>query len=459
MSNNKREQHKDVIIIGAGVTGLTSAFYLNKEQKDFLVLEEQERVGGVIRTVRENGFVYESGPNTGVIGQPEAALLFEDLGKDAGLEIAMDEVKKRYILKNGKWEALPSGLSDALKTPLFSFRDKIRILGEPFRRKGRHPEETLASLVMRRMGRSYLDYAVDPFILGVYAGNPETLVPKYALPKLYNLEQEYGSFIGGAFKKKFKKKTELEEKTDRSIFSVKGGLQNLTETLYEKTGADKFRTGLSDIEIKRSEKEFLVSYTDKNGVRVGYEANTVIVTTGSHKLSALLPFIKQEQLKKLTNLRYAKVIEVAVGFNKWNGMKPDAFGGLIPYKENRDILGVLFISSFLSDRAPADGALFTIFVGGVRRPELFQKTEEEIFEIVKSEFTDLMGISEFEPDLFRIFKHEWAIPQYEISSGERFAVIKELENEYPGLLLRGNFQGGIGLADRIKQGRLAADAV
>ncbi len=454
-----REERKNVVVIGSGVTGLTAAYYLKQREEDFIVLEEKDRVGGVIKTIRENGFVFESGPNTGVIGQPEAAMLFEDLGLEAGLEIAKDEVNKRYVLKDGKWEPLPSGLSEAVKTPLFSLKDKFRILGEPFRSRGKDPEETLASLVRRRMGKSYLEYAVDPFILGVYAGDPETLVPKYALPKLYNLEQDYGSLTGGSIRKKFKTKSEIDKATNRKIFSFKKGLQKLVDTLYHKAGKENFRLGLKNIQVKKKGSSFFISYTDSDGKPGKIETGQVIITTGSHKLSGLLPDIDSKKIQSLTNLRYAKVLEVALGFNIWNGMNLDGFGGLIPYKEQRDLLGVLFTSCFLDDRAPEGGALFTIFIGGVRRPEMYDKTDEEIFEIVKREFTDLMGIDTFSPDLFRIFRHKWAIPQYEVSSGQRFETIKEIENEYPGMILKGNFTGGIGLADRIKEGRRAADHI
>jgi len=447
---------KECIIVGAGITGLTAAFYLKNANKDFLVLEEADRVGGVIRTISERGFLFETGPNTGVMGQPEAAILFEDLGDSVELEIASSSVKKRYILKNGKWNALPSRLGQAIKTPLFSMKDKLRILGEPFRRKGNNADETLKQMVIRRMGKSYLDYAVDPFILGVYAGDPEHLVPKYALPKLYKLEQQYGSFIGGAIKKKFQAKSELEKKATREVFSVKGGLQSLINVLYGKVGQEYFRLKSQDTKVKKNGNGFTVSVTNENGVLEVYETKNVIITTGSHKLPELLPDLDHSKMSLLTNLRYAKVIEVAIGFNEWHGIQADGFGGLIPFRENRDLLGVLFPSAFLDKRAPEGGALFTVFIGGIRRPDLFELNDDEIFGVVKAEFEDLMAIDQFKPDLFKTFRYRWAIPQYEKSSGLRFNTIKQIEKEYKGLLLKGNFQGGIGLADRIRQGSLAA---
>ena len=453
------ERNINTIIIGAGITGLTAAYYLQKKTNDFMVLEEQDRVGGVIQTVRENGFLYETGPNTGVLGQPEAALLFEDLDRNVELELANEAVNKRYILKNGKWEPLPAGLSQAITTPLFSLKDKFRILLEPFRARGKNPEETLEELVIRRMGKSYLDYAIDPFILGVYAGDPHTLVPKYALPKLYRLEQDYGSFIGGAIKKKFIKQTDQEKKATRQVFSVKGGLQSLVDALYRETGPDKFELGFKNIQIHKEPAGYKVTGINRQGRKEEYHTNTILVTTGSHKLPGLLPSIGEKEMAALTDLRYAKVIEVALGFDQWNGIDLDGFGGLIPFKENHNLLGVLFLSAFLENRAPAGGALFTLFLGGVRKSELFQKSDSEITKIVEKEFMNLMGINEFNPALFKIFKHEWAIPQYEKSSGTRFQTIESIEKGNPGLFLRGNFQGGIGLADRIRQGKLAAGSI
>jgi protoporphyrinogen/coproporphyrinogen III oxidase len=313
--------------------------------------------------------------------------------------------------------------------------------------------------VLRRMGRSYLEYAVDPFILGVYAGDPSTLVPRYALPKLYRLEQEFGSFIGGAIRKKFIKKTGPEQKATREVFSVKGGLQNLTDALCRETGMESFRLGCREIKAEPEREGFRVSFDQPGTGKMIVHTNHVIVTTGSNSLPGLVPGIQPADMEQLTNLRYARVIEVALGFKKWEGMEPDGFGGLIPFREQRDLLGILFPSAFLEGRAPVGGALFTIFIGGIRRSELFDLNDKEIQSIVKREFCDLMGLDRFVPDLFRIFRYKHAIPQYESNSGIRFGTVEKIEKEIPGLFLRGNFQGGIGLADRIRQGRLVAEEV
>jgi len=150
------------------------------------------------------------------------------------------------------------------------------------------------------------------------------------------------------------------------------------------------------------------------------------------------------------------VIEVSIGFEKWEGIKLDGFGGLIPSAEKRDILGILYMSSLFTGRAPEGGALLSIFMGGVRRQDLIGLTDREIKNIVEKECVSLLGITDFNPDLFKIIRHPWAIPQYGSESGERFATIAKLENQYKGLIIGGNMRNGIGMADRIQQGKQLA---
>jgi len=450
---------RDVVILGAGLTGLTTAYHLNKRAMDFVVLEQADRTGGVIRSVSEDGFLYEEGPNSGVVGNIEVVRLFEELGSGCEMEVANNLAKKRYILKAGKWEALPSGLKAAVKTPLFALKDKFRILLEPFRPAGKDPHETLAGLVKRRMGKSFLDYAIDPFIIGVYAGDPGRLVPKYALPKLYNLEQKYGSFIGGSIKKQFQPKTEEEKKVTRGVFSVRGGISSLIEALEKNIGREKIILNAGEVMVLPSGDYFEVSYLDKGGERITIRTKKVISTIGAYQLDKVLPFIDPVVMSKITSLHYTKVLEVILGFKEWKGMELDAFGGLIPFVEKRDLLGVLFMSALFKERAPEGGALFSIFMGGVRRPDIFPLPDETVKEIVRREICDVMQLEDFQPELFKILRHSWAIPQYEADSGERFLAVAQIEKQYPGLVIGGNLRDGIGMADRILQAAKLSEAV
>ena len=450
---------RDVVVLGAGLTGMATAFHLGKRDLDLVVIDKSDRVGGVIKSVAEDGFLYEEGPNSGVIGNAEVIHLFEELQGECEMEIADHFVKRRYVLKNGDWQALPGGVKAAVTTPLFSLKDKFRILLEPFRPAGKDPHETLARLVRRRMGESFLNYAIDPFIIGVYAGDPGRLVPKYALPKLYNLEQQYGSFIGGSIKKQFKTKTEEEKKVTRGVFSVIGGISSLIEAMERKIGKERFVLNISQLSVMPVGDHFVVSFLDRLGEKITIETKKVISTIGAHQLNQVLPFVEPQLLAKVSALHYTRVLEIVLGFKSWQGMKLDAFGGLIPFVENRELLGILFMSSLFRDRAPAGGALFSIFMGGVRRQDLVDLSEEEVKQIVQKEFTNLMKLNSFQPDLFKIIWHPYAIPQYEADSGERFKAIEKIEKIYPGLVVGGNLRDGIGMADRILQAKRLADSV
>lgn len=453
---NSSIQTTDVVVLGAGLTGLTAAYYLKKYNKNFIVLEKQNRIGGVIQSTGENGFLYENGPNTGVVGNTTVVELFEELEQSGKgqVELGGKNVSKRFILKNGKWECMPLGPIDAITTPLFTLKDKFRILAEPFRPAGKNPHENLASFVKRRMGESFLNYAIDPFIKGVYAGDPNYLIPKYALPKLYNLEQKYGSLIGGSVKKGFKeKKTEEEKKVSRKTFSFVNGLGSLTKALHESAGVENFVLGAENISVQPSENGYLITYQNVNGEIYSVYAKNVISTLGAYALDNTLPFIDKQEMAKIDSLLYTKVIEVAIGWKKWSGEKLDGFGGLIPSLEKRDILGVLYMSSLFENRAPEGGALVSVFMGGVSRQDLMLLSDEGVRSLVERECKDLLNLKTFEPDLFRIMRHNWAIPQYGLESGERFATIEKLEKQYPGLQIGGNLRGGIGMADRIKQGK------
>lgn len=448
----------DIVIIGAGLTGLTTAFYLRKFGFNICVLEKKGRTGGVIQSVSENGFVFETGPNTGVLSHPEVAELFEELSGQCKLEIANPKAKKRLVWKKGRWHALPAGLIQALKTPLFSWADKFRVLLEPFRGKGDNPNETVAELVVRRLGKSYLDYAVDPFVSGIYAGNPNTLVTKYALPKLYNLEQSYGSFIRGAIKKRSEHKDERMKKATREVFSAEGGLGSLINALTDGVGKESIYLDSTDTCVNPNNGNFMVNSTIK-GESITFRSKHVVSTIGAYGIPSLFPFIDSGRLSKISGLEYAKVVQAILGYEKWSGMDINAFGGLVPSKEKKKVLGILFVSSFLKKRAPENGALLSVFVGGTRMPEVLKYSDEKLEEYVIGEVNAMVKPEQNSPDFIRILRYENAIPQYTATSKERLEAIKGIEQEYQGLLLAGNIRDGIGMADRIKQAREIAEKI
>lgn len=448
----------DAVIIGAGLTGLTLAYYLKKNGLNILVVEKNSHIGGVIHTNKENDFVYETGPNSGIISTLEAVELFEDLRDDCHLEIADNESKDRWIWKNGKWHSLPSSIKAGIKTELFSLGDKFRLLLEPFKPKGTNPEESIADLVVRRLGKSFLDYAVDPFISGIYAGNPNKLITKFALPKLYNLEQNYGSFIGGAIKKKFENTDPKLKKISREVFSIELGLQNLVDALEKYIGSENILTACKDTSLNLDSKPYSITFSN-SGVNYIIKSDIIVSSMGGYALENLLKSINKSEINEIVNLKYTKVVQAIIGYKNWTGIPLKAFGGLVPSVEKRDILGILFISSIFKKRAPKNGALLSVFMGGERRPDIINMSDEELNRIAMQEIDEMLKPTSNKPELVKFYRYEKAIPQYEISTGLRLQQIANVELKYPGLFLAGNIRNGIGMADRIAQSKQLVDTI
>lgn len=447
----------DVIVIGAGLTGLSTAFFLQQKGKKVLVLEKMNRVGGAMCSHSENGFVYEEGPNTGVISNAETIELFELLEVEP--VVANSKAERRLIYKKNNWHPLPSGAIGFLKTPLFTLTDKIKIAFEPFIKRGKDPNESIASLASRRIGRSFVDYAVNPFISGIYAGDPEKLITRFALPKLYKLEQRYGSFIGGAFKKSFEPKSPRDKKVTRKVFSGEYGFSSLIGKLEEKIGKENIVCETTDLKINKSGEQFEISFS-KNESRTVLITDKVVSTVGAHSLPEMIPFIPKQEMDLISNLNYAKVIQVALGVDrKAISNKYLSFGGLIPQKENRRLLGVLFPSFCFDNRAPEGYTTLAIYLGGTNHPEYITYTDSQITQIVEEELLDLFNINSESIQFSKIFRHEYAIPQYEESTGIRLETVARLEREYDGLILAGNLRNGIGIADRIKQAYDVAESL
>lgn len=437
------------VVIGGGLTGLTTAYLLKKKNINVILIEKESQVGGAIKTYNQEGYIFESGPNTGAVSNPEVSELFELLNLE--IEEANPDAEKRLILKNSKWHALPDGPITFFRTPLFSTIDKIGIALEPFKSRGKNPEESVASLASRRIGKSFVDYAVNPFLSGIYAGDPEKLITKYALPKLYNLEQNYGSFIGGAFKKSREPKTERDKKATRKVFSVEGGLSTLIRELEKGVGKDDIIYGAKEVKVVKRDSGYEVQYM-QNGKLHKINTPNVISTIGAYSLPDVFPFLGENDLDKLSTINYAKMIEVSVALRQ-GALKPKyhSFGGLIPQKENRKILGILFPSVCFPNRAPKGGDTLAVYMGGIKKPQMYDLSDSELNNIVEHELKDLFDISPAEILFTKIFRHPYAIPQYEKSSGERFETIERIQKENPGLIIAGNLRDGIGMSDRIKQ--------
>lgn len=452
------DQHPAAVaVIGAGVTGLTLAHLLDRQGIPVRVYEAQSRPGGAMQTTREQGFLVEHGPNSAQETTPLLRQLFTGLGIDEQFEYASPASKNRYVVRGGKLHAVPLGPPALLGTGLFSGAAKLRLMAEPFiGRANPDDDEDLAHFVTRRLGREFLDYAIDPFVSGVFAGLPEKLSVRSAFPRLWELEQEYGSLIKGAILgARARRKRQDQSKQSAQSFSFKEGLQTLIDGLARSLG-DKVQTGVPLRAVRKESQGYTLELANHpEAVR----ASAVVLTIPAHGYEHLeLGFECAAARQALAKIYYPPVAVVFCGYRRNPLDRPLAgFGFLVPRRENRQILGSLWNSSLFTGRAPEGGLALTVFVGGSRQPEHALWPEDKLQEVVADELKGLLGLPR--PDLQLIFRWPRAIPQYQVGHRQLMAAVENCEAQHPGLYLGGNFRGGISVADCVKSAHALADKV
>ncbi|MGD9486480.1 MAG: protoporphyrinogen oxidase [Calditrichaceae bacterium] len=447
-----KNETTDTVIVGAGISGLTTARNLVKKGIKVKILEKNSVAGGSIRTEKKDGFLVEYGPNSALETTPLLGELFKDLKIDHQMLYANEKSNNRYIVRGGKLQALPMKPLAFLKSGLFSTRAKLRLFKEPFIAPSpAETRETLAQFVERRLGKEFLDYAIDPFVAGVFAGLPEKLCVQSAFPKLYEVEQKYGSLIKGTIRgARERRKSKETSKQRAKMFSFEDGLQTVIDALVNElgnnlvtesqiTGISKMKDGGYEVSYRNREEEFLI------------RTKSVLLTVPAHVYEKLPFHFEVTPGAFFKTIPYPPVTMVFFGYRKKpENVNLDGFGFLIPKKENKNILGSIWSSTIFPNRAPEGGAAFTTFVGGSRQPENAMLTEDKIAEMVEEDFKSLMGINQ-KPDVVVIKRWEQAIPQYNLEHIEMIGSVEKFEKKNPGMFISGNFRGGISVADCVKQ--------
>lgn len=445
-------------IIGAGISGLTTAYLLKKRGIGVRVLEKSNTYGGSIRTERINGHLVEHGPNSTLETTPLINELLNMLGILDRKILASKSSNKRYILKNGAIMPLPMGPGAFLTTRLFSGKAKLRLLKEPFIKSKSHPEETIAEFTRRRLGSEFLDYAINPFVAGVFAGNPENLNVKTAFPKLYDLEQNYGSLIGGMFKsRKERKKRNEESKQSAKTISFIDGMQELTDALYENL-KDNIEFNCNVNSLAKNGDKHDVNYS-ANGETKTLTSDNLVVSIPAYAAAPLLESMDGDLAKTLADIYYPPVNVIITAFRKSDvNFNLDGFGFLIPGKEKRKFLGSLWSSIIFEHRTDSEHHLLTNFIGGSRSPEMTAMDDDSSLKTVHDELNSIIGLKD--RDAFhRIMRWEKAIPQYGRNHNAVTEKIESFMNGSKGLFFCSNFYKGISVCDCIKNAFATTDKI
>ncbi len=439
-----------IVVLGAGISGLSTAFWLNKEGYNVTVLESMRRIGGAMETEKSGDYLIDYGSNSGLLTTPLITQLAEEVGLKDDLIFANESADKRYILKKSKLHALPVSPKSFLKTKLFSGKAKLRLLKEPFiSRSGDGYFQSIAEFVERRLGKEFLEYAIDPFVSGVFAGDPYKLSVGSAFPKLYRLEEKYGGiFKGVILGAKERKKRKEESKQSAKMFSFKKGMQSFPEAIYEKL-SQKVKLNAIVEEVIKTEKGYKVFYSEQD-VKKEIDADIILSTVPSYAAANIFSKIDQSTQSSFNEIYYPPVMNLYLGFKKENiGKELDGFGFLIPSKEKRTFLGAIWSSTIFPGRCGDEYAAFTIFIGGARNPHLFEMDKNELTSKVLSEFSKIMNVKG-DPDFVKTKLWEKAIPQYNLGYITLENKFKGLEKNNPGIFLSGNYIGGISVGDCVK---------
>jgi oxygen-dependent protoporphyrinogen oxidase len=344
-----------------------------------------------------------------------------------------------------------------LRTPLFSFGAKVRLFAEPFIPKSPpQAEESIAQFVRRRLGPEFLDYAIEPFVAGIYAGDPETLSVPAAFPRLHALEQRYGGLIKGAILgARERKKNADKSKNAASSFSFREGMQTLTDALARAIGNVDCEVNVRRV-ARRPDGSFVVA-GERFGMAFERAARAVVIATPAYAAADIVRDLAPAAADALADIPYPPVTVVASAYRRREILHPlDGFGFLAPAKERTAVLGTLFSSTMFEHRAPSEVAVLTSFVGGRRNPELAMAGDAEVRAAVQSELSRLLGAGA-EPMWSEITRWKRAIPQYTMGHLQRIATVEEAERTLPGLHFCANYRGGVSIGDCVKAGHAAAD--
>ncbi len=446
-----------MLILGAGISGLTLAWSLRKQGIHCQVIDPARRVGGVIRTDRGvSGCIFESGPSSLQIKSRRVETLIHEAGLASKIVEANPAARKRFVIQGGAPIALPGSLLGAVTTPLYSFKDKLRLLREPFIAPTSKSDESLESFATRRLGKAFADYGVSVLASGIYAGDPTKLSIRHGFPKVWNLEKAHGSLIRGALKLKMEAKK--SERYRPRLVSFENGLETLPEELA-KSLEEQVMTGTTPLSIQRLNNRWKVRWEGPDGPGGG-TFNKLVVTAPLHLWPGLpVDDFVRDQFNSLPQVSYSPLTVLGVAYPRTAVGHPlDGFGLLAPLKEKRRILGALFASQLFPGRAPTDLATFTVFVGGATMPKLSTLPDYALHELLHHELSALFGITEL-PQLIRRYDWPKAIPQYNVGYDFFLGALARVEHALPGFHALGNFRGGPGISDCIESALSLAERI
>ncbi len=471
---------KHVVVIGGGIAGLATAYYLQTRARvavNYTLLESAPWLGGKIVSACENGFVIEGGPDSFVTYKPQALELCRELGLYEQLIGTNDAARRIFVWSCGRLHPLPDGVTlmlptklvPFLKSPLISWRGKLRV-GMEFLipRKKDDGDESLAQFVERRLGKEALDKIAEPMIAGIYVADAEELSLQSTFPRFLDMEKTYGGLLRGVIAQRRAPANQRSsnapgngqehgnrQASTSTFMTLRHGVQQLTDALVERLDAASVWTNQRVVQVTHESDAYAVGLA--NGALV--RADAVVFATPSYVTAELVRDLDQELGAQLAQIRYVSSATVSLGFKRRELSHPlDGFGFVVPRRAKRKLLACTWSSTKFKYRAPAEHVLLRAFLGGAHNEQLVEQDEHALIETARDELRALMGITAV-PILTRVYRWHKANPQYDVGHLERVAAIQARAAQHPGLYLVGSAYLGVGIPDCIADGARAAHAI
>ena len=468
-------------MVGGGIAGLSAAYTLARAGQDgapidVRLFEGRDRLGGVIRTERVEGFVIEGGPDSFLAEKPEAAALARELGLGDQLLGSNDRERRTYILHRGRLVPLPDGLMllvptrlwPMVTTPLISLTNKLAMAAEWFSSPpaSQAADESVASFVQRHFGEAMVDNIVDPLLAGVYGGDCRQLSIRSVLPRFWEMERRYGSLTRATLRARRERIRAAEEACNSaesaryqplSLFmTLRDGLDKLVSALSQRLENSQVQLGTRVTSLKPPPSPGN-AYTIRLENGSTYVAQALVLALPAHEGAKLISPFSPSLAMRLGEIPYSSSMTVSLAYESGaREMLPPGFGFLAPRKEKRRLMACTFVHAKFNHRAPAGKALVRCFLGGSADPEVLNLSDQEAVALVRRE---LQAILNFNPEPLFSRVHRWpsSMAQYVVGHAERVRAIEAELERVPGLFLAGNAYSGIGISDCARTGRAAAE--
>jgi len=467
MNSTPNESQRRIAVIGGGISGLAAAHRLAELQPAVKVtlFEASHRLGGVLETIRRDGFLIERSADMFTTKDPWAWDLCRRVGLEEQLLNTNAAFRRSFVVHRGKLVPIPEGFTlmspakmlPVLKTPLLSWSGKARLAWERFvppRRDG--TDESLHDFATRRLGREVYDRLVQPLIGGIYTADPTRLSMQAAMPEFVAMEKEFGNLTRGMREKATKTIREGTGARYGMFLALRDGMSSLIDAIANHLPADCVQLNSSIQRIRRHENHWQLTVDGESEPR---EFDALILATRAPHAAALLQEADSRLSDALASIQYASAAVPILGYRRDQITHPlDGFGFVVPFVEKRQILSGSFTSIKFPARAPDDSVLFRVFIGGACQEELVGLTDDELYEIAKRELAELLGVRG-EPQVRELVRWNHAMPQYHLGHLDRIAKIEQIASSLPAFALAGNAYRGVGIPFCVRSGELAAERV